>query len=406
MKPPSATENKGRENHTDLWYYLKFFIVWKILLLCVVFVSFFASFRHWGDHTVFTFFTHHTPNHLSELTNSWANFDGIHYLTIAGEGYSNQARFMPFYPILISILNRAVNANTYSSTQLLTAQLISNSAMILSLIFLYKLLILDHSKKTVQKSILYLALFPSAFFLSAVYSESTFLLLTVLAFYFARQKQWGKVGLVTALSLITRLTGLATLTAVTFEFIYQNKHHFLAKISLKQKFNKIKHFWSLLLTPIPLIIYSYYNHLKWGSWLYFIQAHGELGNSRSTGTLIFPLQTIYRYIKIFLSLSPKQYELWLSWIELGVFIFAVWLTFIAWKKKIRPSYLVFTITALLIPSFSGTFSGLPRYILVIFPLFLALALIKNRTVHYLYLVITIPLLILFLTLFSKGYFIA
>jgi hypothetical protein len=61
---------------------------------------------------------------------------------------------------------------------------------------------------------------------------------------------------------------------------------------------------------------------------------------------------------------------------------------------------------MLIPASSGTFSGLPRYILPLFPIFLSLALITSKPLKVAYCVIGIILLFLCFMYFSKGYFIA
>ncbi|OGE44282.1 hypothetical protein A3A45_01865 [Candidatus Daviesbacteria bacterium RIFCSPLOWO2_01_FULL_36_8] len=105
-------------------------------------------------------------------------------------------------------------------------------------------------------------------------------------------------------------------------------------------------------------------------------------------------------------MPPGQFEYWIALLELSVFIAVSFLIYLGWKKKLNPSWLIFSLLTFLLPSFSGTFSGLPRYVITIFPIFIVLALIKNRLFKISYGLISPVLLLLLLVLFSRGYFVA
>ncbi|MEK6808088.1 MAG: hypothetical protein AABY14_00205, partial [Nanoarchaeota archaeon] len=78
-------------------------------------------------------------------------------------------------------------------------------------------------------------------------------------------------------------------------------------------------------------------------------------------------------------------------------------------KKIRLSYLIYAMLAFLLPSIQGSFSSLPRYVLVLFPAFLAFALWLDGVPKALKLIIYLGLIIgLFVetTLFVRGYWVA
>src|SRR5262249_19202597 len=62
-----------------------------------------------------------------------------------------------------------------------------------------------------RRAVLYLAFFPMALFLQAVYSESLYMLLTLAAFVLAERGRWLETGLVAGLALLTRSAGLALL---------------------------------------------------------------------------------------------------------------------------------------------------------------------------------------------------
>jgi hypothetical protein len=150
----------------------------------------------------------------------------------------------------------------------------------------------------------------------------------------------------------------------------------------------------------------WFNLEKWGDTFYFIQAQGDFQNNRSVTSLVFIPQTIFRYINILTTLSPGIFEWWIALLEISTFIFVSIMFFVAWKKKIRISYILFALICFLIPVSSGTFTGLPRYALVLFPIFIAIALIENKVIKICYSTIGFILLFLLFMLFSKGYYIA
>jgi len=82
------------------------------------------------------------------------------------------------------------------------------------------------------------------------------------------------------------------------------------------------------------------------------------------------------------------------------------LLILAFRKKMRTSYLVFGSLAFVLPTLSGTFSSLPRYVLVLFPAFIYLGMIKSKLIQFGLWVIFGLLLIISAALFYQGYWIA
>lgn len=320
---------------------------------------------------------------LDILIVPWANFDGVHYLNIAFHGYTNQARFFPLFPIILKIF----------SDPLIISVILVSVIFFLALYFFKKLIALDFPQKRADNTIIYLLVFPTSFFFVAIYSEGLFLLLALLAFYFARKKMWFLSIIFASLLMVTRFVGIAILPALLYEFV-------------KTEGLNIRKALIFLISPLGIIAYSIFNFYKWDNFLYFIQSQGELGNNRTVSSVIFFPQTVFRYIKILSTVSIKSYDWSIAALELGVFLFAAIMLFVAWKKRIRMSYLIFAAINFAIITSTGTFSGLPRYVLTIFPVFMVLASIENRMLKIAYLVISPILLFILLMLFSRGYFVA
>ena len=373
------------------------FLSWRILLFIPLFLGHvFVPFRHGYPYASPLYFLSDKHSLISNfLLSPWANFDGVYYLLIAAKGYTVNAGFFPLFPLSLNFATSIFGQILpFDPKQYFTALLLVGLYILIALIVMYKLVRIDYKESIVLSSIVFMLLFPTSFFFATIYSESLFLLLSICAFYFARKKRWILASLCGALLTATRFVGIAILPALTYEFIKEERTLFKAK-SL-----------NLLLVPLGILSYMWLNLQKWGNTFYFIQAQGHFENNRSITTPIFIPQTIYRYIKILTRVSPSHFEWWIAILEISTFIFVVVMLFVAWKKRLRPSYILFAFICFLIPISSGTFSGLPRYSLVLFPIFIALALIKNKVTKILYTVISFILLFILFTLFSKGYFIA
>ena len=143
----------------------------------------------------------------SLLTLPATPWDAGHYVAIADRGYDEplRAAFFPLYPLLA----RAAGAPLGSP--LLGALLVALAAFAVALYLLHRLVALEAGERYAGPALLAVALFPTAFFFSALYTESLFLALSVGAFYAARRQRWAMAALCGALAAATRNTGVLLL---------------------------------------------------------------------------------------------------------------------------------------------------------------------------------------------------
>jgi hypothetical protein len=138
-----------------------------------------------------------------------ARWDSVWYLTIADSGYegsSARAAFFPLYPLLIRGVGTMLGGS--NAALLVAAYLVSLAAFIAALALLYRLTELELGRRLARPTLLLLAVFPAAVFFGAPYSESLFLLLAVGAFYAARTDRWAWAGACAGLASATRSAGL------------------------------------------------------------------------------------------------------------------------------------------------------------------------------------------------------
>lgn len=366
------------------------FVIWWLSLVSVIAISNKILPYRLGQE--FTNILHTTSETILNLSffYPYANFDGVHYLAIAKYGYTTEAGFFPLYPLLIKIVS-SLNISYFFS-----GLFISNIAFIVSLIFFYKLIKLDFPNKIAYQSIIFLLVFPTSFFFASIYSESLFFLLLILCFYFARKKMWLLAAIFGIFLSATRIVGVLILPALLWEFYTLEKNNWRSNI---QKIIP------LFLVPLGLFSYGLFNFFSWGSLFYFAKAQGMFSNNRSVNEIILFPQTLFRYFKIILSVPPQQYEWWIALLELGISTLVIFLLFKA-RQKVRMSYLIFSVLALLIPISTGTLSGMPRYVIVAFPIYIVLTQVKNRWLKIAYSTVSVILLIMLWILFSKGYYVA
>ena len=297
---------------------------------------------------------------------------------------------MPLYPLLIRITNVIL---PFISIQWI-GFLFSLFFFVISFMYLNKLFRLDYSREQTRRALLFLIVFPTSFFFWTVYSESLFLFLTVASFYCARKGKWTCAALFGFLSSLTRIVGFLTVIPLLIEYFSQHK------------IRKVRNLIAILFVPFGTVLYVIYNYIRWGNPLLFIQAHSQLSNGRSSTALVLFPQTIYRYFKILTTVSISLWEWKIALLELIFFCIGAIGTYILWKQKVRLSYVIYTIIGLLVPASSGTFTGLPRYIIVLFPLFILFSGIRNRIILVCLFICSFILQVVLFLYFSRGYFVA
>lgn len=327
---------------------------------------------------------------------SWANFDGEHYLSIAIFGYKKlEQAFFPVYPAIISFISHPFNKDYITAliSTTIIGILISNSAFLIALLYLYDLIRIDFSKKIAFLTIILILIFPTSFYFGALYSESIFLLLSVLAFLNARKGNWFWASIFGMVASATRIFGIFLFPTFLLEAYLQKKYKGLVWISL---------------IPLGLVLYMYYQYISVGDALAFYHLQPLVGEQRQS-QLVFLPQVFFRYIKMLTSVSymvPIYQTIFLEFIT-GIIFFI--LPIYGLFKKMRLSYVFYIFVAFVITTLQGSFSSVPRYVLVFFPGFIILAMwFNNRSIltKLLFFLCSVSLLVVETTLFLRGYWVA
>ena len=375
-----------KKNSQALKFVSLVFIIWQAALILIIFL---------GSKYFPTSWAYLYTEKNVVLSPAWlwsrANFDGMHYIGIARGGYGlYQQAFFPLYSKIVNLM-----AHLFGGRTLLAGWVVNLVCLYLGLFFFYKLLKLDFSERISKRVLVYLLLFPTAFFFSMIYTEALFFLLIIGSFYFARTKRWWLAGIFGGLASATRLVGIFLFPALLFEWWQQ------------KKIKNFSTFIPLLLIPVGLLCYMRFLSVNCGDSLMFIHVQAFFGAGRTAGRIILLYQVFWRYLKMVITVDKGTliyFVVILESLSAVVFLFLGLFVFLRrWY-----SYLIFMVLAYIAPTFTGTFSSMPRYVLLLFPGFILLSIWaeKYKWLRILYPILAIPLFILCLLLFTRGFWVA
>lgn len=336
---------------------------------------------------------------IGSLWQTWNCWDTVHYLTIATQGYPNywETAFFPLYSLLIRVVMLLIH------DPLKAGLFLSNFTDLIVMVVFYQLLKEDFGHKIAQRAVLYLALFPTAFFFLAAYNESLFLSLALLCFYHQRRGQWWWAGLWGFSAMLTRSVGLVLLIPFCYEYLRQN--WFQGK---KLSF----HVLSIGCIPAGLFLYALYCYRRYHDILAFshAQAHWSHYFALPWVGMIITISNITQQHDL-LSFYPMR-----SFIELVPDLFILVLLILSivgpWRfKRQHLSYVLYGWAIYLFlqlwPEVSvWSLQSMSRYMLEVFPAFIILAKLgKYRIIHLNYLLVSVAGFFVLLMLFLMGHWI-
>ena len=309
----------------------------------------------------------------------WIKLDSGIFLTIAQTGYQTQggrAAFYPGYPILIRAVSYLCFGNLVAA-----ALLVSNAALLAALVVLYRLTEREYDVATARRAVLYLCLFPTAFFLFAAYSEAVFLLAVVGAFALARSRHWGWASLAGIAATLTRSSGIVVVIALAVEAIHQTvEDRRSAGEGASWRGVAPRAIGRLVASAVPLVGtagYLLFWQLRFHDWSYPLRVE-KTAFSRE---LSWPWAALWRGLFLAVWHGPLANHGWPTFdfvlvavgLALAVLVVAI---------RCRPVYSVYCWGSILfflsevMPA--RPLAADPRYLVVIFPLVWALARAGNN----------------------------
>lgn len=320
----------------------------------------------------------------------WQRWDACWYAHIATSGYlpgESSTAFFPLYPLLARLAGGLVGGGPT-----LGGLLVSSLAFIAAGVGIYRLVGTDFGRGTARRALVYLAIFPVSFFFFAPFTEALFFASAVWSLGAARRGQWALAATAGLLAGLTRAQGSLLFLPVAWEVARQWRSGGVTG----GKHPK----WAILAPlapPLGLIAFALYGNVV-------------------VGASPFQAQATWRY-----TLHAPWTVVQLSWhylrargdaieaFNLACFASAA-LILARGARRLPASYTLYAAPQLLVIGTRVNFSPLmatSRYVLVLFPLFVILALGAGAHAwRPRWMIGSVLLLLVFVTAFITGTFVA
>ncbi len=315
---------------------------------------------------VFLGITDKKAGFLDSFKTIWSRWDGVHYLNLAQNWYRGTGEdrvliaFYPLYPIAIRIAHLAIPDYFWAAVAVSLVCLVAASYFLQELV---RLEVGDGA--TARDAVKYMLIFPLSFFFAIAYTESLFLLLTVLAFYFCRRDRWLAAGIAGLLAALTRNVGALLVLPLVIELAYGYRQR---GTSLRRTMSRAA---CVLLVPVGTGLYLLLNKVVTGDWFKFMEYQKGLW---CHDFVFFGANLATMVPRIFEPNVRLAVGTWLSGV--AFFFFALLVVILA-ARALPPSYTIYSV-AYLVTAYSVTWLlGGARYIAGMFPLFVGMALMAR-----------------------------
>ena len=374
----SKTCNYIKNTYLGLPKNLRIFLYMVFFLFSSRVILYFIS--YWG----YRIFGGEQISFFAMFEKTWSNLaDTPRYLSIAKEGYISDGdfykminiAFYPLYPCLIVLASLIFKNYFYSGI------FVSYISLVAACCYFYKLLLLDYDEQTSRRTIKYFLIYPFSIFLSAVYTESLFMATILMFFYYARTKKWFLAAVAGFFASMCRNQGVLLIVPMIYEIMIdiKDKMQINKKRANTAKAKRKKHIFqfsylSTFFIPMGFVIYLLMNKIVTGDFFMFLKYQREYWLHEFGW---FPYALLPHYDQIVEYGGPLQ--IYFNAPQIIMFFAAVF-SILFFVKKIRLSYLIYSIIYIFISygvvGEAGLLSG-PRYLIALFPMFISAALVTK-----------------------------
>ena len=322
---------------------------WLAMATAVMFIAV-GFFLGWANNKTILVATYPGLHYVVEphnILSYMASWDAVDYINIARHGYTSLfwVNWFPAYPLSIRALDYV------SPSPLVSAFIVSWISLVGALYFYIKIvrrLFKVNDQIEPLRALAFFALFPTAVFLIAPFSESLFAFLALGSIYFALSNKWLAAALMAMVCSGTHITGI--FVVILIGLILWEEHRSLSKTLL-----------ALMIGSIGLLSYMAYLWIDWHDPLAFLKTqsvyHSWVQNS---------------YTNLITTMSATNL----------IFIVLIVVAAVYWWKR-RRSLALYALFFLAIPLIGRQYGGFDRYVLMAFPIpLMAYSYLKDRPYRY------------------------
>ena len=294
---------------------------------------------------------------VDAMLDPFGKWDGIWYQRIADYGYDptvahgNGVAFSPLYPLMV----REV-ASALSVTYLAAGVLISTGCFLVALVLLHGLITRRSGERVARTAVWLTAFFPVAYLFSSVYTESLYLLLTVLAFVLLERGWIVGSSVVGAFTVLARPTGILLTPSLAVRVWKDEGRTPSWRMAVRML--------PILLLPVAYLAFSAYLYYRTGN-PFATQTAQAAGWGRGINVLLVLGLPIAILNGLYVGTHDTSHFMYIvdtafamTW---GLLLIEGLI-----RKRLPAEYLLYGWLAVLLPVLAGTYLALPRYGMGIF----------------------------------------
>jgi hypothetical protein len=332
---------------------------------------------------------HQMPPPPDDFFSMWRRWDAIHFFTVAQNGYAyaknheHLIAVLPVYPATIWLVHLIVREWHVA------ALLVSNVCCAGAFTYLFLLARIEQNILAARRAVFFFAIFPTAYFLHAAYTESIFLFFTIGCFYHARRQQWAVAALLGMFASATRVAGIAIVPALLIEYFQQRNF----------RWGELR--WDLAwlaLVPLGSLLYLWINYHYFGDPFFFLRAQRQVWMAflRSPGERILANWNFFWH-------GNASDRLVTYGTPFAAFVVGS-VALVETCLSLRLAYIVYFALNWVVIFCNNSSVSSPRYLLAVFPLFLVIGRITRRAwLRDSLAIVSLLFYALFLTQFIRGW---
>ncbi len=349
--------------------------------------------------------------HVS-LASAFSTWDAQHYLYLSSYGYQPgqmSNAFFPLFPLLIRLATGAVH------DQLLAGFIVANLASLIGLYLLFELIRELHGRDVARNSLLLYLAFPTAFFLSLIYTESLYLLLVSSFFLLLFRGRLGWAAIPAALLPLARPEGVLIVLPLAVYYLVERTPLGLRLARPVHRRSAALPSWDEALSDPRLLAvaspalgaasYLAFMKLATGNPFEMFQAMQSYVSAHSLSYVLHPLQLA----RVLGEWPLDVHGFTNSAIDRLFFLLFLGLL-VPLFQRVHPALAVYGLMVGVLNVISGTFMSYSRYLLLAFPVFIAAAILLSQPrTRWALVPLTYTFVMvqgLFVTMHALGYWVA
>ncbi len=399
-RPPTEASSQGSAASDQWLKILAVFLTWRIALVIIpILGADVESTRECCPEVL--------PGPVRSWTdaafNTWHRWDAIWYGSIARDGYqyfgtreASNVAFFPGFPLVEGIVYHVTGLPVE-----ITGPILSTLLALIACWLLYRLTLREtNDDDTAQGTIVYWLAFPVAYYLALGFSEALYVVCTLAAFYSARRGQWWLSGVAGFAAGLTRLHGALLIVPLGYEYLRQQQWQWRSLLRPQTM--------AILGAPLGVLAFNLYLNVQFGKPAGYFSPYFEIQalffkGIRAEAFPTFPGTTFANYLNGLLTHPPSTESV----AVMGATIVLLLLT-VETFARLPGVYGVYMLTVALFSLTSGDLISMPRFVVPMFPGFMALGLMGRRRpwLDRVILIASILLQGVLALMFTKGYWIA